>query len=476
MELRRQEKIAYIKIIYCGPPGAGKTTNIGWLHREARAGCGELLSAPLGRDHMLWFDFEPLHPTVFRDFQIRFLIATVPGAVISGASRKHVLRGTDGVVFVADSSSNRLYETLLAYRETTHSIDAPLETSAVPIVLQYNKRDVQRPLSRAELDEGLNTHRQPVFDAVATRGEGVLETFHSALRETLSSIVPHNEGLPLLRGIAIPDWTDALVQKLFGRTSFQGDAAAEEPTGPVVRAAPAAARIIHDLATEPVTRKLSLVDFEAALAAAQAKTAPPAPASEAAPATRSAAPAAEPATPAAPSMTAPPPAPVAGPTPATASSQAARYEDLRQAVEAARALAFGAPLEATLVPVLSRLVAATSAFTASVLLPAAGDVSVAASHPLNGDPIARRPLAGRLVATLGRGSSPLAHQPASNPTLADALRGQGLGTVVSAPLRSPRGLHGVLLLYLSEDADPIEPALLEHVGAIATALTLAIRR
>ncbi len=466
MELRRQEKIAYIKIVYCGPPGAGKSTNIGWLHREARAGRGELLTAALGRDQMFWFDFEPLQPTVFRDFQIRFLVATVPGAVISAASRKHVLRGTDGVVFVADSSSSRLYETLSAYRETTQSIEAPLEADVVPIVLQYNKRDVERPLSRSEMDEGLNTHRQPVFDAVATRGEGVLETFRAALRETLNSIVPHNEGLPLLRGITIPDWTDALVMKLFGRTSFHVPAAitaaADEPTGPVVRAAPAPTLVLHDIATEPVTRKLSLVDFEAALAAAQAKAAAPAPAPEAAATAIPAAPT--------PTIAAPPPAA------APASSEAARYEDLRQAVEAARALAFGASLEATLSAVLSRLVAATSAFTASVLVPAAGGVSIAASHPLNGDPIARGPLAGRLVATLGRGSAPLAHEPASNPMLADALRNQGLGTVVSAPLRSPHGLHGVLLVYLSEDADPIEPALLDHVGTIATALTLAIRR
>jgi signal recognition particle receptor subunit beta len=479
VELRRQEKIAYVKIIYCGPPGAGKSTNIGWLHREAKAGRGELLTAALGRDHMLWFDFEPLQPTTFRDFQIRFLVATVPGAVVSGASRKHVLRGTDGVVFVADSASNRLYETLSAYRETAHSLDAPLEASAVPIVLQYNKRDLEKPLSRSELDEGLNTHRQPVFDAVATRGQGVLETFRGALLETLASIAPHNEGLPLLRGMAIPEYTDALVKKLFSRASFYEPAmaaAAEAPTDPVVRAAPG--RIMHDIATEPVTRKLSLVDFEAALAAAQAKTAsapvapePPSPTAPPAPAPVAATP--PPAT-----LAAPPPA-AALPPPAldaaSAPPNAERYDDLRHAIEAARALAFGAPLEATLAPVLARLVSATDAFTASVLLPSAGGVSVAASHPLSGDPIASRPRAERLVATLSDGTAPRAHEPSGNPLLADALRGQGLGTVVSAPLRSPRGLHGVLLVYLTEDADPMRPSLVDHIGAVATALTLVIR-
>jgi len=489
VELRRQERIAYIKIIYCGPPGAGKSTNIGWLHREAKAGRGELLTAALGRDHMLWFDFEPLQPTTFRDFQIRFLVATVPGAVVSGASRKHVLRGVDGVVFVGDSASNRLYETLTAYRETTRSIDAPLEASAVPIVLQYNKRDVERPLSRAELDEGLNSHRQPVFEAVATRGEGVLETFRGALQETLASIAPHNEGLPLLRGLAIPEYAEALVKKLFGRATFYEPALAAAPAvapAPVVQAAPG--RIMHDIATEPVTRKLSLVDFEAALAAAQAKAAAPPAGTEKTgpltgslpPATPIAAPAAAPAADPAPSTA--PAAPVAAVAPAAPSEPpaepdpyAVRYEDLRQAIEAAHVIAFGAPLEAALGPVLTRLVAVTSAFSASVLLPAPGGVSVAASQPLNGDPIARRPAADRLVAALGRGSSVQAHEPSGNPALADALRGQGLGTVVGAPLRSPRGLHGVLLVYLAEDADPLSQALLDHVGAVAAAITLVIR-
>ena len=148
MELRRQERVAYIKLVYCGPPSAGKSTNLAWLHREAKASQrGELLTAFVGRDRTLWFDFAPLHPTVFRDFTIRFLVVTVAGRTVSGATHKQVMRGADGVVFVADSSPDRLYDTLTSYLETVKSLEAhQLEAGAVPVVLQYNKRDVERAL------------------------------------------------------------------------------------------------------------------------------------------------------------------------------------------------------------------------------------------------------------------------------------------------------------------------------------------
>jgi len=444
--------------VYCGPPGAGKSTNLAWLHRGAKAAHrGELLTAQVGRDRTLWFDFEPLHPTVFRDFTIRFLVVTVTGRTVSGMTHKQLMRGADGVVFVADSTPDRLYDTLKSYRETAQSLEAhQLEAGAVPVVLQYNKRDVGHALSRAELDEGLNPRKHEVFMTVATLGDGVLETFKDALRRTLASIAPQNESLPLLKGMSIEAWTDALIQHLYGRTSFAAPPASQqqqprEDSRPMpVLAMPVTGAVVHDVATEPITRKLSLAAFEAALAASKSKIA------------------------AAPSPPAPAPAPA---PPQTSAEPAALYEGLRAAVVAAEAIAAGAPLDAALTDVLARLVGLAAGVSASVLLPAPeGGVNVAASHPLSGDPVARSGAASRLVAKLaGRDATPRLHEPADNPALADALRGHAIGRVVSAPLRSPRGLHGVLLVYLADGAEPPPPEVIAHAGSIAKALALAIR-
>lgn len=449
--------------MYCGPPGAGKSTNLAWLHREAKAEKrGELLTTAVGRDRTLWFDFEPLHQTVFRDFTIRFLVVTVAGKAVSGATHKQVMRGADGVVFVADSSPDRLYDTLMSYRETAKSLEAhQLEAGAVPVVLQYNKRDVEHALSRAELDEGVNPRKHDVFMSVATLGDGVLETFHDALRRTLTSIAPQNESLPLLKGMSIEAWSAALIQGLYGRPSFSQVAPhrpqQREDSRPIpVLAMPAeVGAVVHDIASEPsITRKLSLADFEVALAHSQAKTSAAA---------------------ASPPPTAPP-APTQELAPASKPAAQLLYDGLRSALEAADALAAGASVEATVTGVLAKLVEASEAVSASLLVPAKGGVRVAASHPLSGDIVARSSGAGRLVSALaGREAGARVHEAASNPRLADAFRGQGAGRVISAPLRSSRGLHGLLLVYLAEEADPPAPELIAHVGAVATALALVMR-
>lgn len=462
---------------------------------------------------------EPLHPTVFRDFTIRFLLIAAPGKTSSGMTYKQLLRGADGVVFVADSSPDHLYDTLTNYRETAKSLEAhQLEAGAVPVVLQYNKRDVQRALTSAELDEGLNPRKNEVFKAVATRGEGVLETFGSVLKRTLASIAPHNEALALVKGMSIDTYCDALLQGLYGKTTFHAPTPASGPredSRPIpVLAEALETHVIHDVSYEPVTRKLSLAAFEAALAAVHAKgstippTAPPkttptpspavvatpAPPPVAAPAIPTPAPVKAPTpapTPPKPAPTPPPaaapppppsPAPVPPPPPAAPVPSAASaaspslYDSLRAAVDAAGALAEGSELEPALTKVLARLVEAIepAAVSASVLVPSAGDIKVAACHPLSGDPLASGHGAARLVGALA-GSEPQVHEPASNPQLEGALRGQGIGRVITAPMRSPRGLHGVLVLYIADDADPPAPELTAHVGAVATALALAIR-
>jgi hypothetical protein len=380
------------------------------------------------------------------------------------------MRGADGVVFVADSTPDRLYDTLKSYRETVQQLDAhQLEAGAVPVVLQYNKRDVEHALSRQELDEGINSHGHDVFLAVATRGDGVLETFHDLLKRTLASIAPQNESLPsLLKGMSLEAWTDALLRQLYGRTSLAPPPPEQQTPHPgVSRPAPApvpptsATAPVPEIAPEPVTR-------------GPAVAAPPAPAPQPPPPPPAAVPT--------PPLVAPPPSPPPPPAPAApvsaaASSEHALHEGLRAALDAADAIASGAELDVAMNDVLAVLVRSWDASAASLLLPGdAGAVRVAATHGFTGDPIASSGTAGKLVGKLaGRGAEPSVHEPASLPPLADALRGQDVGFVLSAPVRSPRGLHGVLLLYLREGADPPAPELVTHLGSIAKALSLAIR-
>jgi len=464
--------------VYCGAPGAGKSTNLAWLHREAKGlHRGELLTAPVGRDRMLWFDFEPLQPTEFRDFHIRFLVMTATGRTVSGMTHKQVMRGADGVVFVADSTPDHLYDTLKSHRETVQQLDAhQLEAGAVPVVLQYNKRDVPHALQRSELDEAINPRKHDVFLTVATLGDGVLETFHDLLKRTLASIAPQNESLPLLKGMSIEAWSDALLQQLYGRTSFSKPLPAQkaeqrepsEDSRPVpVLAMPAnAPTVVTDIASEPsVTRKLSLVDFEKALAHSKAKTTEAAAAAAALPAP-------------APS---PPPAPQPGPPPAPApaapTSPEALHVGLRAALDAADAIAGGAELDVAMKDVLDVATRIAGAAFASLLLPGAdGGVRVAGSLAPGGDPVARSGGAGKLVGKLaGKGSVASIHDPITNPALAEALRGCDVRRVLSAPVRSPRGLHGVLLVYQGAGAAPPTAELLGGLGAMAKALSLAIR-
>lgn len=242
--------------MYRGPAGAGKSGNLAW-HREAKAAHrGELLTTSVGRDRTLCFDFEPLHPT--RDFTIRFLVATLTGRSVSGATFKQVMRGPTASCSSPIPATDRLYDTLTSYRETAKSLDSSqLEAGAVPVVLQYNKRDVEHALSRAELDEGVNPRKQETFAAVVTLGEGVLETLHAVLRRTLASIAPQNESLPLLRGMTIEAWTEAQIRHLYGRGAFTAvsTAQAREDSRPVpVLAMPIAGASVDDVATEPITR------------------------------------------------------------------------------------------------------------------------------------------------------------------------------------------------------------------------------
>ena len=202
VEFNRQERIVKVKIAYYGPAVGGKTTNLKVLYDRARGGRrGEFVSVNSQQDRTILCDLLPLKSGGFRGFDLRFQLAAVPGQAIYAPARRVVLRGSDGVVFVANSATDRFHENVQAFRELQgHLLAQQLDPATIPMVLQYNKRDLPDVLEAEALDRALNARRLPVFPAVATRGEGVLETFAAIIQATLEDLARRYPASPCPRG------------------------------------------------------------------------------------------------------------------------------------------------------------------------------------------------------------------------------------------------------------------------------------
>ncbi len=179
-----------LKIVYYGPGLSGKTTNLQYLHKVLDPSRrGKLLSLSTEADRTLFFDFMPVELGKIRDFSIRFQLYTVPGQVRYNATRRLVLKGADAVVFVADSQREMLEENLESLRNMRENLIANnLNPDDIPLVMQYNKRDLPNILSVEELNERLNSIRVPYFESVAVEGKGVKETFEAITRLLLKHI------------------------------------------------------------------------------------------------------------------------------------------------------------------------------------------------------------------------------------------------------------------------------------------------
>jgi hypothetical protein len=168
-----------LKIVYYGPGLGGKTTNIQVLYdRTANGHKGKLISLATETDRTLFFDFFPLELGTIRGFRTRFHLYTVPGQVFYDASRKLILKGADGVVFVADSQAIRMDANLESVRNLKeHLAQNGHSLERLPYVLQLNKRDLPSAVPAAEMVRALRVKDEPVFEAIAIRGVGVFETF-----------------------------------------------------------------------------------------------------------------------------------------------------------------------------------------------------------------------------------------------------------------------------------------------------------
>lgn len=174
-----QHREVTLKLVYYGPALSGKTTNLQQLHRLFGHGVGsDMVSLDTRDDRTLFFDLLPLHFRTQGGLAIKLKLFTVPGQVIHNATRKIVLQGADGVAFIADSQVSETRQNNESFANLKHNLrQNGLGFDDVAVVIQFNKRDLDGIRSDAEIDRIATKGKEPVYKAVAIRGEGVRETF-----------------------------------------------------------------------------------------------------------------------------------------------------------------------------------------------------------------------------------------------------------------------------------------------------------
>ncbi len=178
------------KLVYYGPGLGGKTTNLQQIYaRIDPQSKGKLISLATKTERTLFFDFLPLDLGTVRGFRTRFHLYTVPGQVFYDASRKLILKGADGVVFVADSQVERMEANLESLENLEENLAAQGQSlDALPHVIQYNKRDLPNVVPMAELQAALNKRNAPWCESCATKGIGVFETLKAAAKLVLTDL------------------------------------------------------------------------------------------------------------------------------------------------------------------------------------------------------------------------------------------------------------------------------------------------
>lgn len=178
------------KIVYYGPGLGGKTTNIQYIYKKTSGEKkNDMISLNTENERTIFFDFLPLELGEIRGFKTRFHLYTVPGQVFYEASRKLILRGVDGVVFVADSQVERMEANIESLKNLEDNLrEQGYNISSLPLVMQWNKRDLPNISPSAILSERLNKWKVPEVEAVATDGPGVFETLKTISKKVLVNI------------------------------------------------------------------------------------------------------------------------------------------------------------------------------------------------------------------------------------------------------------------------------------------------
>ena len=260
------------KVVFYGPGMSGKTTNLEIVHQKApEENKGELTSISTDGDRTLFFDFMPLDLGNVAGMRTKFQLYTVPGQVYYNSTRKLVLQGVDGVIFVADSDPDKMDENIESYSNLIENLaEYGKDIRELPHVIQYNKRDLPNAMPTAEMDERLNKFGVPTFEAVAYTGEGVFPTLKTLAAMVLESIEKIDGRNP--RKAAPKPAAKAAPAPAPAAPAARTAGAAAAPSAPAAR--PAAAR---PAAAKPAARRA---------APAAARPAPAAPAAAARPAAK----------------------------------------------------------------------------------------------------------------------------------------------------------------------------------------------
>ena len=235
VELNHRDRLIKVKLVYYGPPVGGKTTNLQILHRAADARRrGEMVSINSAQDRTILFDLLPLKTPGYRGFELRLQVLAVPGQAMYATTRRLVLKGADSLVFVANSALDRWDENIQSYREMTQNLlSHHLDPEQMPLVFQYNKRDLPQVLETEALDRALNARHADTIPAVAIRGEGVLESFTAILAQTVQNLSTRYAILDISQGTPAREWAEEAAVQLFGAKTLRLDA----PLAPEPRAA-----------------------------------------------------------------------------------------------------------------------------------------------------------------------------------------------------------------------------------------------
>jgi signal recognition particle receptor subunit beta len=188
--INRLSKEINCKIVYYGPGLCGKTANLQWVFSATKPESrGKMISLETETERTLFFDFLPLELGQINGYKVRFHLYTVPGQVFYDASRKLILKGADGVIYVADSQPNRAEANVESLENLEQNLAAyKLSLDKIPFVVQYNKRDMPEVMPLAEMRETLNPRKVPEFESVAKTGVGVFDTLKGLAKIVLGEL------------------------------------------------------------------------------------------------------------------------------------------------------------------------------------------------------------------------------------------------------------------------------------------------
>jgi signal recognition particle receptor subunit beta len=197
MVINQATKQLQVKIVYYGPALCGKTTNLEKVHANVQGAQekGKLVSLATQSDRTLFFDFLPVEAMAIKGYKTKFQLYTVPGQVIYNTTRQLVLRGVDGIIFVADSQYDKMQENVESFQNLEENLRAQkLDLAELPYVVQYNKRDLPNVAPVEYMEYLLNNRdvRVPAFEASAAKCEGVFETLNAITRMLLQKFINEN--------------------------------------------------------------------------------------------------------------------------------------------------------------------------------------------------------------------------------------------------------------------------------------------